>query len=272
MRLVRRSPRSERRSGGRPVGDRPQPGFHRFDGNWAQAASVSTGYGASEILDRVLAASAAVEAGEVGHERDSVTFGRIDYSWPVLAALLWSGVLNSGDLRVIDIGGSLGTTLRQNRKFLSPIPRLKWAIVEQPNFVAAGRENFETNVLTFHATIESAASIDPNVALAGSSLQYLEEPAVALAKLSQTRAEVLILDRTPVHLGESDILTIQSVPQSIYPATYPAWLFAKGPMIERLEALGWCLVEEFKAPEAPSTTSSGDDFLWVGFILAREIH
>lgn len=244
--------------------------FEAYPGDWSTAQAEVGGYSSEEILDRVLAASLAVHEGRAVHERDSVNFDRIDYSWPVLSALLWSAAQHGGDLRVLDVGGSLGTSFRQNRRFLSDLPEVSWAIVEQPAFVAAGREHFQDGVLTFHETIEEAAESRPHIALLGSSLQYLKDPLAALESLSRTGASALVLDRTPVHLGQTDLLTIQHVPPSIYQGSYPAWIFARDQLLRRLEGLGWAPVEEFPGPEPASKTSGGHDFSWTGFILRRD--
>lgn len=243
--------------------------FEEYEGGWSQAVTAAPGYAAPQILDRVLAASLAVQEGRALHERDAVNFNRIEYSWPVLATLLWSAARHGGRLRVLDLGGSLGTTFRQNRRFLAGLTEVAWAIVEQPAYVAAGREHFEDDVLTFHETIEGAASTAPDVALLGSSLQYLEDPAGALEAVSRTGVSALVIDRTPLHLGHSDLLTIQRVPPSIYDASYPAWILSRGLLLERLRRLCWEVVEELPAPERPMTTSGGREFTWTGFVLER---
>lgn len=243
--------------------------FEDFAGTWAEAQAVVEGYSAAGIIDRVLQASLAVHEGRAVHERDSVNFNRIHYSWPVLAGLLWSAAENNGSLRVVDVGGSLGTSYRQNRKFLSHLREVSWAVVEQPSFVMPGRRHFEDANLTFHETVDEAQFTRPFVALLASSLQYLGEPEATLTSITRLDVSILILERTPVHDGVVDLLTIQHVPPSIYDATYPAWIFSHGLLLERLRALGWVLVEEFAAPEPPMVTSEGTRFSWTGLILRR---
>ena len=243
--------------------------FEDFAGTWVEAEATVSGYASPEIIDRVLQASLAVDEGRAVHERDSVNFDRIHYSWPVLAALLWSATSNHGSLRVLDVGGSLGTSFRQNRHFLAAVPEVSWAIVEQPQFVVAGRTHFENEALTFHETIAQASQTRPTIALLASSLQYFEDPSAILEAVSRTEAVTLILERTPVHNGVSDLLTIQSVPPSIYEAYYPAWILARRLLLQRLRARGWEMVEGFQAPESPMITSGGTEFTWEGFILKR---
>lgn len=252
---------SKRRAG-------PSP-FEDFAGTWAEAQAAVEGYAAADIIGRVLQASLAVHEGRAVHERDSVNFDRIHYSWPVLAGLLWSAAENGGSLRVIDLGGSLGTSYRQNRRLLSGMREVSWAVVEQPNFVSAGRKHFEDGVLTFHETMSAASATRPRVGLVSSSLQYLEDPHGALADLTATGISMLIIDRTPVHLGGDDRLTLQHVPPSIYPATYPARLLSQPKLLQTLSDLGWTVVEEFETLERPMVTRAGLPFNWTGMICTR---
>jgi putative methyltransferase (TIGR04325 family) len=249
----------------------PRPGpFVDFAGTWTEATLESSGYGTEQILERVLAASLDVEHGRAVHERDSVTFDRIQYAWPVLASLLTSAARHGGSLRVLDLGGSLGSSFRQNRRFLSWLPEVSWAIVEQPTFVAAGREHFENEVLSFHESIPSAAATDPRIALVSSSLQYLDEPHEAISALSRTPVTSIVIDRTPVHDGVDDAITLQHVPPSIYPATYPARILSLQRLHRTFTECGWHLVEEFETLERPMTTSGGLPFHWTGMLWTRE--
>ena len=243
--------------------------FEDFTGTWAEAQAAVEGYGAPDIIDRVLKASLAVHEGRAIHERDSVNFDRIHYSWPVLAGLLWSTAENNGSLRVIDLGGSLGTSYRQNRRFLSDLREVSWAVVEQPNFVAAGREYFEDGALTFHETVGAASATRPRVGLVSSSLQYLEDPYGALADLTASGISILLIDRTPVHPGDDDRVTLQHVSPSIYPATYPARLLSQPKLLKTLSDLGWAVVEEFETLERPMVTRAGFPFRWTGMICSR---
>jgi len=252
-----------------PSAPRTRVAFENFEGAWSEALALASGYGAEEILERVLSASLDVAQGRAVHERDSVTFDRIQYAWPVLSALLWSAARNQGRLRVLDLGGSLGTTYRQNRRFLADLPEVSWAIVEQEQFVAAGRKHFEDSILTFHPTVESASATGAHVALLSSSLQYLDDPWRAIRELSATDVTTLVIDRTPVHTGESDRITLQHVPPTIYPATYPAWILSRKKLQEELEREGWRLIEEFETPERAMQTTAGLQFHWTGLVCTR---
>ena len=124
------------------------PSRHGFSGNfssWNEAAAMATGYQAAPILDKVKTAVLKVKRGEAVYERDSVLFNEVEYSWPLLATLNWIAAQNNGGLKVVDFGGSLGSSYFQNRKFLEPLD-IKWNVIEQENFVKAGRDEIQDTI------------------------------------------------------------------------------------------------------------------------------
>ena len=92
--------------------------------SWEKALDNCEGYDDKSILRKVLSSAKKVKSGEVQYERDGVIFDDIEYSWELLAGLLWAAAQNGGRLNVIDIGGSLGTTYFQNKKFLKSISEI----------------------------------------------------------------------------------------------------------------------------------------------------
>lgn len=243
--------------------------FEDFPGSWMEAQAAVEGYAASDILEQVLQASLAVRDGQSVHERDAVNFDTIHYAWPVLAGLLWAAARNGGSLRVIDFGGSLGSSYRQFRRFLYGLPNLSWAIVEQQNFVDAGSEHFADAVLSFHSEVMAASLTRPNVGLLSGVLQYVDDPFHTLATLTSTEISTLVIDRTPVHFGEEDYLTIQHVPARIYAASYPARLLSHRNLMGALCDLGWEVLEEFETLEHSMITQGGFPFSWTGMICSR---
>lgn len=194
--------------------------------NWKDAVAASVGYDANLILDKVRDALLKVKNGEAVYERDSVLFDRVQYSWPLLAALLWIASRNDNRLHLIDFGGSLGSSYFQNRRFLSHFKELSWNIVEQPKFVECGKLHFDDGILAFHATIEECCAVRPcDTFLLSSVLPYIERPHELLDSIIAAGFEYVIIDRTPLLLwGEEDRLTVQTVPEHIYRASYPAWI------------------------------------------------
>jgi len=159
-------------------------------------------------------------------ERDSVLFDKVEYSWPLLAALMWVAAQHDGALSVLDFGGSLGTTYFQNRAFLASLEkRVRWSIVEQPSFVTCGREHFTTDELTFYDSVEDCLRVEkPDVIVLSGVLQYLEHPCRQLEVLVDLGIPHIVVDLAPV-FDHRDRLTVQKVPPEIYDASYPCWIF-----------------------------------------------
>jgi putative methyltransferase (TIGR04325 family) len=72
--------------------------------SWDEAKRASIGYDIDIILKKTKESLLKVKKGEAIYERDSVLFDEIQYSWPLLAGLLWVAAQSSGDLNVLDFG------------------------------------------------------------------------------------------------------------------------------------------------------------------------
>lgn len=203
----------------------------RFTGDyqsWEAAERAATGYSAREILARTRAALLKVKNGEAAFERDSVAFNEMQYDFPLLAGLLRAAVAEGGRLSVLDFGGALGSTYFQCREFLSVVRDLRWSVMEQPAHVACGRADFANEQLRFHLTIDECLQAGrPNVLLLSSVLQYLPKPYEFLAETLAHGFNHVIVDRTAFLRADRDLLTVQHVPEWIYPASYPAWFLSE---------------------------------------------
>ncbi|MGH9176061.1 MAG: methyltransferase, TIGR04325 family, partial [Vicinamibacterales bacterium] len=206
----------------------------RFDGNyrtWAEAQRASTGYDAQGILERTLAAVLKVKKGEAAYERDSVVFPEIEYSFPLLAALLLAAATEKR-LSVLDFGGSLGSSYFQNRHLLRGVADLKWGIVEQAEVVACGRRHVAEGALQFFADAEDCLrQTSPNFVLLSGVLSYVPEPLSLLRQLVSHRPSFICLDRTLVAVRGATRLTAQFVPSQIYEASYPCWIVKEAELL-----------------------------------------
>lgn len=233
--------------------------------NWEAARRASSGYDAEHILEKVKAALLKVKQGESVYERDSVLFDRIEYSWPVLAGLLWIASQNENRLNVLDFGGSLGSTYFQNRKFLSCLKEFHWSIVEQPHFVRCGQENFQDETLRFYASIEDCLSDNnPSVLILAGVLAYLEDMDGMLASMLKQNFPYIIVDRTGFVSEGEDRITVQRVPTRIYKASYPCRFFNESKLLSVFAASGYELVADFVNPDPANIPS-----VFKGFIFRR---
>jgi putative methyltransferase (TIGR04325 family) len=237
--------------------------------NWEKAVTAASGYDKSAIFEKVKASALRVKTGEAAYERDSIVFDKIQYSWPVLSGLMLSAATNQGRLSVLDFGGSLGTSYFQNRKFLRQLQDVKWGIVEQAHFVACGKEQFLNEELRFYETVAACEKEQkPNVILLGSTLQYLREPQETLKELTATSATLMIIDKTPFSESETNKITVQQVPASIYKASYPMWVLSKSRFMDEMEQ-HWELVEEFENEEGWAKVYKGIRFCFQGMIFMK---
>lgn len=244
----------------------------QFDGDfatWAEARVQCGGYAAENILSKVLDATLKVKRGEAAFERDSVVFDEIEYSWPLLAALMLAAARNFGKLNVLDFGGALGSTYFQHRKFLQALPEVLWNVVEQSHYVEAGIARIQDTQLRFFKTVEECLDENqPNVIVLSSVLQYIESPIDVIKQLSSSGATYLLIDRTPFSSDSDDKILIQRVPPSIYTASYPIRVSSSRKFI-RMLAADWHLVASNLSVEGRVNTSTGFEFTFQGMLLER---
>jgi len=236
--------------------------------DWAAARVESAGYDAEHILEKVKSAQLKVQSGQAAYERDSVLFDQVQYSFPVLTALQYAALSQSGRLSVLDYGGALGSSYFQCRAFFKGLSELEWSVVEQPNFVECGQCHFTDNKLEFFKTIAAClAKRTPNVALLSSVLQYVPEPYAVLDEIKGSGLSVIVLDRTPISDREDDFLTIQHVPKKIYSASYPCWIFGRSRIQDYL-APYFEVMAEFDSADGQGRVS-GTVFNFRGLILRK---
>lgn len=212
-------------------------GFYGNYPTWDDARKEASGYDSALIVQKVCSSLLKVKKGEAAYERDSVLFDAVQYSWPLVAALLWIASQNGNRVNLIDFGGSLGSSYFQNRKFLAHLQELRWNIVEQNKFVACGKRYFEDEHLRFHDDLDACLQEQHSESILLSSvLQYLEKPYDLLRKIIQNRFTYVVIDRTPFLQRGGDRITVQKVPAEIYPASYPCWLFNQRTFIDFFSA------------------------------------
>jgi len=217
--------------------------------NWADALNDSEGYNSPLILNKTREALLQVKNGHAVYERDSVLFDKIEHSFPLLAGLLRAALAQEGNLCLVDFGGALGSSYFQCRAFLKPVRQLQWLVVEQPAHVLCGRKDFQSNELFFYNTVEECATSHlPNCLLLSSVLQYLPEPYSILRHLLEQGFPHILIDGTAFLKRNEDRLTVQTVPESIYPASYPAWFFSESRLMAEFANAGYVLVADFQCP------------------------
>lgn len=232
--------------------------------SWEDAERASEGYDSDSVIEKVRQSAKLVFEGDAVYERDSVVFDEIEYSYPLLAALLFVAA-NSGSLRVIDFGGSLGSTYQQNRRFLANLKtNCEWRIVEQKKIVDIGRQEFTNEILSFYQSIEDAKKDGIDAVLFGSSICYVSNPYDFMKKAKLIQAPFIIFDRTPITNNIEDTFAVQHVPESIYKTSYPIRNFSESNIIKFFND-DYALVEKWVCDIQPDPNT-----IAMGFIFKRK--
>ena len=215
--------------------------------SWELAKQQCTGYDSGIILEKVKRGILKVKQGEIAFERDSVLLDRIEYSWPLLSALMWVAAMNKSKLNVLDFGGSLGSSYFQNKYFLDTLEHVNWNILEQENFVQCGQENIQDKKLQFFHTADEAIRTNglPDILLVACTLPYLKNPYQVLQELMKTGIPHLIVDNTFFNYEERDRICVQKVPPEIYEASYPCWFLNYNSIKQKISE-GYSIISEHK--------------------------
>lgn len=241
--------------------------FHGNFASWDAAKTQTSGYASLEILSKVRTAALKAKYGEACFERDSLAFYKPEYVWPLLSGLMLAAAKNNGKLNVLDFGGSLGSSYFQHKYFLDRLPSIRWNIVEQAHYVEAGRAEFEDSTLRFYSSIsECSQDTVPNVIIVSSTIQYLQHPYETIRELSEIGSPLLIIDRTPFSAIDKDRIIIQTVPKSIYRASYPMWIISLPKFMEFID-YRWNLVASNTSPEGTVAMTDGTEFTFRGMLL-----
>jgi len=213
--------------------------------DWSTAQSFSSGYDSAIILNKTKDALLKVKTGEVVYERDSFLFDKIQYSWPLLASLLYVASASDNCLNLLDFGGSLGSSYYQNKNFLKSLKELKWSIVEQSAVADCGQQNFADGHLKFYGQLDKYLSENsPSVALFSASIQYLSEPYKILDQLFSQKVKFILFDRLAVN-EQRDLITVQNVDPNIYEASYPLWIFKESDIVDYFTNNNYELIADF---------------------------
>ena len=251
----------------------PWEWFRGDYGSWDAARANSVGYDDPLILRRIVEASRAVVRGDASFERDGVAFSTPFLNRPLLRALRLASSGSKQAIRVLDFGGGLGSAFWQHLDEITELGVDSWMVVEQPAVASAGRAEFQTGVLRFSTDLkEASGDWVPDLILASSSLQYVQDPRATIRSLVGLGARYFFVDRLPLLLESEDRLTVEHVPPEIGSATYPAWFLGERSFLGAL-APDYELVERFEttlengAPEVWSVF--GQELRNQGFLFAK---
>lgn len=173
--------------------------------------------------------------------------------YPLLAGLLTAGIRCEGRLSVLDFGGSLGQTwfgLEYALRYL-PFPTT-WCVVDQRECVEAGAQLFQSDQLRFYASVEAAASAQAsNTVVCSSTLQYLDQPYDTLDMLARLRVPNIILDRTVISNGDTELIMRQRTPADMGGDVHPLRALKRTRLAGVLADRGYELHDDYRYRDYP---------------------
>jgi putative methyltransferase (TIGR04325 family) len=236
--------------------------------NFEDAKALCTGYEAENILETVRASTKKVTKGEAVYERDGYIFNELQHNWPLIAMLKTIAAKSNNVLNVIDFGGSLGSTYNYVSKVLSPAINITWNVIEQDNFYACGKAEFETENVKFYKTIDECIAVNKNIniLLLSSVLQYLPNVSVFIDDIKKYEFEYVLMDRTSFTKFNEGFWTVQKVPEHIYTAMYPCYFFNYNKLVESFS--GYKALYNFESTYDTAQLVNGNISTWNGLLLS----
>lgn len=194
---------------------------------WEDVAEECEGYDDSVIINKAIWASQKVLNGEAKWERDSFLFYEQKYVYKLCASILKCALQNGNrGVRVLDIGGSLGSTYFQNIKYLTDVNHLEYVVAEQDHYRDYGHEHLENSVLKFISSKDNWESQEKfDIILMSASLQYIPEYTEIVDKIKKAGPEYVILDR--ILISDRGRICKETVPEKIYKSSYPVRIFSE---------------------------------------------
>ena len=205
--------------------------FGEYD-NWNNAYEDCKGYDDNAILEKVIRSTKKVLNCEAVWERDGYLFYEKKYNYYLCSAILRCAVQNGNQgVRILDIGGALGSSYFQNKDYLIDVEKLEYVVAEQKGFADYGHENIENKNLKFMNSEEKYGDHGRfDIALMSASLQYICNYKSIINKIIKARPRYIILDR--VLISDRTRICKETVPKKIYESSYPVIIFTEKEIID----------------------------------------
>ena len=202
--------------------------------SWILAQRKSIGYNDRNIINKVRKSALIAKNSKSKFEIDSLIFSK-PYRNIKFEKILINLNKKKKLIKIIDFGGSLGSTYYRYRNIFSSQKRIKWSIIEQKVFVEIGKKEFKDKNLNFYYNLEDFITKNKNeqidIFLLSSSLQYIKDYKKIINKVNKLNASYLIILKTPMRLSKTNGIYVEKVPKQIYGTSYSSWVFSKEKLI-----------------------------------------
>ena len=244
--------------------------WHGPYSHWAEAKIKSSGYDSDSIINNIVKSLQASQCRPDIIERDGELVKSSEISWQLLSFILYIAATKNQEIAIVDFGGGLGSTYFQFKKYLKVIKRLKWNIIEQENFVDAGKQSFQNDDLKFYNSFKDFSNNNdkPDLVIFSSVIQYLEDPYSTLLETIKLGPKFLLFDRTTLYQGDSCIM-LQENNFTSPKTSYPCWIINKDEIISYLKP-HYRLVTEFNSYLKNDFVVKGIKTSNYGFLFERK--
>jgi putative methyltransferase (TIGR04325 family) len=191
------------------------------------AQKIFGNYSNNSILKKVIKAANIAKKKRGSYERDGCVISSLEYGFHIISIIFYHYYNNKKkNYKVLDVGGSLGSTFYQNKKFLFLLKKLSWSVLEQKNFAEYGNLNLNEPKLNFFSNIDKALLKKYDLIIMSGSLQYLENYKEIFEKLIKSKPKYIILDRTIESANnEKTKIFVQINPKKLIESSYPVRIF-----------------------------------------------
>lgn len=251
------------------IGKAPPKLFGHPQPNWESAATASAGYESALLVASAFESAKQVQSRRFAFERDGLLFEDPNMNLPVVAACGLVKDRSADGLRILDVGGGLGTDFFRHLELLDSVGIASWVVLETERMIEAATKLDREERLHFVASLDDALATEPDVILFSSSLQYFEDPGEIMEAALDSSAEVILIDRAPIWDKGYSAPVVQRTPKGMVQGSYPCWLFSEDDVCE-WAGVDWTLVSKFDAVGGVWSTDSADRVLWMGFIFHRK--
>jgi putative methyltransferase (TIGR04325 family) len=202
--------------------------------SWIIAQRKSIGYNDSNIISKVRKSALIAKNSKSKFEIDSIIFSK-PYRNIKFEKILANLAKKKKSIKIIDFGGSLGSTYYRYRDIFSSQKKVKWSIIEQKAFVEIGKKEFKDKNLDFYYNLEEFINKNINkqidIFLLSSSLQYIKNYKKIINKVNKLNVNYVIILKTPMKLSKKNEIYVEKVPEQIYGTSYSSWVFSKVKLI-----------------------------------------
>jgi putative methyltransferase (TIGR04325 family) len=200
------------------------------------------------------AAMAAIPAGNpVGYNQNAATDIFTNYPTALVrqsdyAYLLHLRNFARAGMRVVDVGGSIGSACYIAQKFF-PLPEnFEWAVFDVPAVLEAGRavalrEGEKSKGLHFISSLKEAGPCD--VFFSSGALQLIEDTLPEMLQQLPRLPDHVLINRIPAWDREA-VVTLNDMGFSLAPYN----VFNRNQWVAAVEQLGYKLVDEWACPES----------------------